>query len=65
MMERAVVGLIRFLYRLALFPWLLIQQVAHTTASMTNWLITGQTFEDVERSRRNLDEMKRMFSRKN
>jgi hypothetical protein len=31
---------------------------------MTNWLITGQTFEDVERSRRDrVDDMMRTFKR--
>lgn len=40
-----------FLYRLMLFPWLTAQAVALTIASQINWLLTGQTFEDVVRSR--------------
>jgi hypothetical protein len=63
MIERVTVGLIRFLYRLALFPWLTLMRLGHAMGSQVNWLLTGQTFEDVERQNRSQNELKRHFSR--
>jgi hypothetical protein len=48
-MARALTGTIRFLYRLALFPWLTVQVLAYTMASQVNWLMTGMTFDQVDK----------------
>lgn len=48
-MARLISGTVRFLYRLVLFPWMTTMQLALTMASQFNWLMTGHTFQDVER----------------
>jgi hypothetical protein len=48
-MARAVTVTIRFLYRLALFPWLTVQVLGYTMASQVNWLLTGMTFDEVDK----------------
>lgn len=65
MLERVTVGLILFLYRLVLFPWVTLMRVAYEVASQVNWLLTGWSFDDVERQNRNrsFNELKRSLSR--
>jgi hypothetical protein len=48
-MARALTVIIRFLYRLALFPWLTVQSLAYVMGSQVNWLLTGMTFEEVDK----------------